>query len=540
MKSTLQFFVALLVFFVMMNSVVSGITLSSSFDDSVHFAVVSDLHFYDASLGTTGYAFESYLNADRKMLAESRAIMDAAMTMIKAEAPQFLLIPGDLTKDGEKVNHQKVAEYLVDLENNGIQVYVVPGNHDILNPHAVSFDDSTTTPVENVTAEEFASIYADFGYNEALYRDENSLSYIVEPVDGLWLFALDPCLYKQNTEIHPKTGGKFSEETIQWVQEKLQEANARGKYPIGMYHHASMEHYMGQISLWSEYILEDYQTTPALFAAGGMEMVFCGHFHAQDIVMTEFDGKLFYDIMTGSLVTYPSPFRLVTIVPGSNVEIVSKFVEEIDYDTQGKTFPEYSHEFLVEGLHILAMELLTAPPEEGGFGVSSIQARLVAPLAVDAFAAHYAGDEVPSEATMYTINQFLESGDSTRIIMGQILLGMWTDLPPSDNDASLFLTATDVAHSQPAPVEHFKLQQNYPNPFNPETIISYSLSVPENVKIVVYDIDGREVMTLVDATKSAGNHSVVFDGQTLASGMYFYRLITDGMPQASRKMLLLK
>lgn len=533
----------LLIFFVVLflitNINVPGIFAAAP-EDSVRFAVVSDLHFYDASLGTTGSAFENYLTADRKMLAESKAIMDAAMTMIKQEAPQFLLIPGDLTKDGEKLNHQKVAEYLADMENSGIQVYVVPGNHDILNPHAVRFDDSTTTPVENITAEEFATIYADYGYNEALYRDTNSLSYIVEPVNGVWLFALDPCLYEQNTETSSVTSGGFSDEIVQWVQEKLQEAKTRGKYPIGMYHHASMEHYAGQINLWSQYILNDYQTTPALFAAGGMEMVFCGHFHAQDITVTEFDGKLFYDIMTGSLVTYPSPFRVVTIVPGAAVEIVSKFVQEIEYDTQGKTFPEYAHGFLVEGLHDLAMELLTAPPEEGGFGVSAFFAGLVAPLAVNAFAAHYSGDEMPTESTMFTINQFLGSGDPTRILMGQILLGMWTDLPPSDNNASLVLTSTNVAVSQPALVEDFGLLQNYPNPFNPETIISYTLPASKNVKIVVYDLEGREIATLVDAQRSAGHYSVVFDGRDLASGTYFYRLIVNGVPQVSRKMLLLK
>jgi len=537
MKRHLLIFITVL--FLITNAAASGI-LASAINDSVRFAVVSDLHFYDASLGTTGSAFESYLTDDRKMLAESKAIMDAAMTMIKQEAPQFLLIPGDLTKDGEKLNHQKVAEYLADMENSGIRVYVVPGNHDILNPHAVRYDDSTTTPVENVTAEEFAAIYADYGYNEALYRDANSLSYIVEPVNGVWLFALDPCLYAQNNETRSVTSGEFAHETVLWVQEKLQEAKAQGKYPIGMYHHASMEHYFGQINLWSQYILNDYQTTPALFAAGGMEMVFCGHFHAQDIVVTEFDGKLFYDIMTGSLVTYPSPFRLVTIVPGSTVEIVSKFVQEIDYDTQGKTFPEYAHEFLVEGLHVLAMDLLTAPPEYGGFGVSPFFAGLVAPLAVNAFAAHYSGDEKPSESTMFTINQFLASGDSTRIIMGQILLGMWTDLPPSDNDASLVLTSTNVALSQPTPVEHFRLQQNYPNPFNPETVISYTLPADKNVKIVVCDLKGREIAILVDAHQSAGQHSVAFDGRDLASGTYFYRLLVNGVPQISRKMLLLK
>jgi len=110
----------------------------------------------------------------------------------------------------------------------------------------------------------------------------------------------------------------------------------------------------------------------------------------------------------------------------------------------------------------------------------------------------------------------------------------------------------------------FKLKQNYPNPFNPTTIVRYSIpnnvvisnpqrgerapvsEIPNqvrddnaNVKLIVYDILGREVATLVNQKQKPGNYSVTFNGSNLASGVYYYTLKV-GELQISKKMILLK
>jgi len=87
--------------------------------------------------------------------------------------------------------------------------------------------------------------------------------------------------------------------------------------------------------------------------------------------------------------------------------------------------------------------------------------------------------------------------------------------------------------------ENFSLSQNYPNPFNPSTQISFSLPKAADVKLVVFDILGREVITLVNEFKQAGNHSIEFNASTLSSGVYFYRLVTDNFTD-TKKMLLIK
>ena len=92
----------------------------------------------------------------------------------------------------------------------------------------------------------------------------------------------------------------------------------------------------------------------------------------------------------------------------------------------------------------------------------------------------------------------------------------------------------------------FALSQNYPNPFNPVTNINYQISRPANVSLIVYDILGQRVKTLVNGVKqAAGLKQVTWDGTNdsgnqVASGLYFYKLVVDNKIVATKKMMLLK
>lgn len=87
--------------------------------------------------------------------------------------------------------------------------------------------------------------------------------------------------------------------------------------------------------------------------------------------------------------------------------------------------------------------------------------------------------------------------------------------------------------------ESFNISQNYPNPFNPTTVINYSIAKSDNVTIIVYNSLGMEVTTLVNRFKSAGNYQVEFNASSLASGIYFYKIVS-GNNLDIKKMLLLK
>jgi len=90
------------------------------------------------------------------------------------------------------------------------------------------------------------------------------------------------------------------------------------------------------------------------------------------------------------------------------------------------------------------------------------------------------------------------------------------------------------------------LLQNYPNPFNPTTIIKFSTTVStENVELVIYNLKGQKVQTLVNETIPAGEHSVFWNGKdeygnSVSSGLYFYKLIINNKTEAVKKCLLLK
>jgi photosystem II stability/assembly factor-like uncharacterized protein len=85
----------------------------------------------------------------------------------------------------------------------------------------------------------------------------------------------------------------------------------------------------------------------------------------------------------------------------------------------------------------------------------------------------------------------------------------------------------------------FNLFPCYPNPFNPSTTIEYIIEKPSYVKIIIYDVVGREVNTILDEYKNRGSYQIVFNGKDLPSGVYYYSLITENNYQV-KSMILLK
>ena len=102
------------------------------------------------------------------------------------------------------------------------------------------------------------------------------------------------------------------------------------------------------------------------------------------------------------------------------------------------------------------------------------------------------------------------------------------------------LTLVNITHTSTETPDNFSLKQNYPNPFNPSTTIEFSVPQASKVKLVVYDIQGREVQTLVNTELTQGRYEYNFDAGRLASGIYLYRLSADGVTIGAKKMLLVK
>ncbi len=178
----------------------------------------------------------------------------------------------------------------------------------------------------------------------------------------------------------------------------------------------------------------------------------------------------------------------------------------------------------------------------------------------------YEGDCAPSSLLDQMEIEYYTSGDSTVVLLysfdGEYIganHGHLMDLMPGGCATirsvvaadywgravqCIYDTPTDVGDETENLPDQFALEQNYPNPFNPATTIEFALPVAADTRITIYNIQGQIVRTLADTHLPAGYHAVVWNGldnygNTVASGVYLYRIDADGFV-ASRKMLLLK
>lgn len=396
------------------------------------FIVFSDPHYYDLSLGRDGSAFQEELDTDRKLLVESSEIITETVENIKKQDVDFVLVSGDLTKDGEEINHVKFQKLLDGIEATGKPVYVIPGNHDVNNLLAIRYEGDQKERVANVSAEKFAEIYKNQGYGEAIARDENSLSYFAEIKPGLWLMALDSCRWKENTSEHTIHGGAFSDKTLHWIEKMLIRAKKENKAVIGMMHHGVVPHFPEQDETFSDYVVQGYKQVASMFAAWGVRMVFTGHYHAQDITrFNNQDGNTkLYDIETGSLITFPNPYRKVEITSDQKLHLSVRVVPGISSHPNG--FREYSQDFT---LSHTAKAVDRALQE---YWVSDEDRLKVKMQIAKGYLTHLKGDEQIPEKIVDKEGLNLW-GKLILNVKGDLIESWYTDLPPADNKVVLDL-----------------------------------------------------------------------------------------------------
>jgi len=395
---------------------------------SAKFIVLADIHYYDLALGTTGDAFEKIVNQSKeiKMVKEIPEILEAAIEEIEQEEVDFVLVCGDLTREGEYSSHTRLAKALKKLTTGGRKVFVINGNHDIQNPLASRFYGEVRERTASVSASDFETIYSDLGYGEALERDENSLSYLAEPVEGLWLLAIDSCRWKEEFS---EAGGIYPR-TLEWIKKVLARAKEQKKAVIAMMHHGLLEHYRGNKKFYGSYIIEDNEKISSLLMEHGVNVVFTGHFHSQDIALKKAQGNYLYDIETGSLVTYPCPFRIVTIDSNQRMEIRSKSITATA--THTTFFLEHAFAQSYNAAEQLAMKTLKK------WWISQKDAELLAPQIVNAFTAHGTGNE-EKPGDILNLQGVGLWGRIVMLFKKPLLEGLWEQSPPPDNNLSIDL-----------------------------------------------------------------------------------------------------
>lgn len=230
----------------------------------------TDPHFIAPGLTDHGAYFTALTeSSDGKLMRCSEEIMDAFLAEAIAQKPEALLLTGDLTFNGALLSHTALAAKLRAAEEQGLRVYVLPGNHDLDNPSAASFSGGSFTRVASATAEDFRRIYADFGFDEALSIDADSLSYVAALNGDTRLLMLD-----FNTR-HDPCG--ISDKTLAWVEAQLKDARDAGQKMLTAGHQNIF-----QLTVFrAGYVIHNAEKLAALFREYGVTLYLSGHLHCQ-------------------------------------------------------------------------------------------------------------------------------------------------------------------------------------------------------------------------------------------------------------------
>lgn len=237
--------------------------------------LVSDLHYMSPSTTDYGEAFQTLVKkSDGKSVEYLPQILETLLDEAMAERPDALILTGDITMNGEKANHLELAERLSRLQEAGVQVLVIPGNHDINNREASVYFGDRAEKAPGVTPEEFTEIYRRFGWDQALSRDEASFSYVYPLRDGIWLMLLDTARYEPENLVE----GMVRPETYAWMEENLQAAKEQEIQVIVLGHH----NLLSESNMYTTMcVLENGNEVLGLLEQYHVPVYVSGHLHLQ-------------------------------------------------------------------------------------------------------------------------------------------------------------------------------------------------------------------------------------------------------------------
>lgn len=296
--------------------------------DELKMMVLSDPHVLDKSLLPAEDQYDNTFGGGLLLTEYTQDLFDEALRIVSDSMPDVLLVPGDMSNNGDSISHLYVAKELDKLVTKGIRVCVTPGNHDINEPGAKSYSTVKTGPV---TVKRFRELYHHLGYADAEYiNDKDNLSYMTYLSDSIALIAVNSAL--DNTDGHKSAGG-ISEETLQWVEDMAKVAIAGGRYPYLMTHHQVMRHFDNQTFIDADHVanctqIDGYPTLAQLQArlvAAGITTVFSGHAHmhsSKDVQVHPEDqieggrATTLYDICSNASSSFGASVRTIHFLNG--------------------------------------------------------------------------------------------------------------------------------------------------------------------------------------------------------------------------------
>ena len=305
MKKVLSVFLSMLMLFSFCS------VAASAEGDELIITVVNDTHYNSIDKVRSSNSINedfAHVNSAGRLYYEADAVFMAFLEAAAANESDYLLIAGDITETGSEVQIAEVTALLKEFEaSTGKKVFVVPGNHDVLNN----------------TKAEFMKDYAAFGYDEALEIDDKSASYVVDLNDEYRLIAIDSTT--EGTGAH-----SVYEERLQWIEKQGEKARADGKKLIGIQHQNLLEHMiLSAVIQPNAVVVANNPAAAEAYAKAGIKYIFTAHTHDHDIASyTAEDGTVIYDAVTGSLGGIGTPYRVVSF--GDEVKFETRRIEKIN------------------------------------------------------------------------------------------------------------------------------------------------------------------------------------------------------------------
>lgn len=345
----------------------------------------TDLHFLAPALTDHGAFFNQLIeNSDGKVMAYSEELVEAFVDQVIARRPDALILSGDLTFNGERESHEALVLKLARIEQAGISVFVLPGNHDLNNSSAVRFEGDHYTHVDSVTGEEFTALYHAFGYDKALARDSHSLSYTAAVSDDLRILMIDVNAVAQL--------GFVPSETLLWIRSQLEQARRDGCRVITVSHQNLLDH---SSLISTGFTIGNADALRALYADAPILCHLSGHIHMQHIAKS--DAGL-CDLATSSLAVSPNQYGVLTLSADTltyqteSVDVSSWAAARDSQDTFLLHFDDYAADFFRETCIRQALSAIQSDeaPEQ------------LADFFVDINAAYFAGrmDTCPIDAQL--------------------------------------------------------------------------------------------------------------------------------------------
>lgn len=301
----------------------------------LRFAVVSDLH-----IGLPHTIFE---HPTRFHLIEvSIPALEQVFDHLSQLDLDFLLIPGDLTQHGEPENHAWLSDRLCQPP---FPAYVIPGNHDVPVPEADH---------QSIGWGEFPSYYWKFGYGQAEMPKANALYYSTAIAPGVRLIGLNSNQFDPSG----RQIGAMDEAQLTWLEDCL--AQAQDELVLVMIHHNILEHFphQAQHPIGQRYMLENAPALLKILRKHHVQLVFTGHLHVQDIAYR--DGV--FDLTTGSLVSYPHPYRVFRLTQQDNALRLAVESHRVRQVPEFSDLQHFSREWMGDRSAPFMTTMLCQPP----------------------------------------------------------------------------------------------------------------------------------------------------------------------------------